>query len=114
MADEPAIAVHDLTKAFAGGRVRALNGVSFETAPGTILGLLGPNGAGKTTAVRILSTVLLPDGGRASILGLDVVRHAAAVRRTIGLAGQYAAVDENLSGRQNLVMIGRLSHMSRR
>jgi ABC-2 type transport system ATP-binding protein len=114
MADDPAIAVYDLTKAFAGGRVRALNGVSFETAPGTILGILGPNGAGKTTAVRILSTVLLPDGGRASILGVDVVRHAAAVRRTIGLAGQYAAVDENLSGRQNLVMIGRLSHMSRR
>jgi ABC-2 type transport system ATP-binding protein len=114
MADEPAIAVDDLTKGFAKGRVRALNGVSFETPPGTILGLLGPNGAGKTTAVRILSTVLLPDRGRASILGIDVVRHAAAVRRTIGLAGQYAAVDENLSGRQNLVMIGRLSHMSRR
>ena len=114
MADEPAIAVEDLKKVFAKGRVRALDGVSFETPPGSILGLLGPNGAGKTTAVRILSTVLLPDSGRASILGIDVVRHAAAVRRTIGLAGQYAAVDENLSGRQNLVMIGRLSHMSRR
>jgi ABC-2 type transport system ATP-binding protein len=113
MAEEPAIAVEDLAKTFPKGRVRALDGVSFETPPGTVLGLLGPNGAGKTTAVRILSTVLLPDRGRASILGLDVVRQAGAVRNTIGLAGQYAAVDERLSGRQNLVMIGRLSHMSR-
>src|SRR5579875_4057464 len=73
MAENPAIAVEDLAKTFPKGRVRALDGVSFETAPGTVLGLLGPNGAGKTTAVRILSTVLLPDRGRASILGLDVV-----------------------------------------
>ena len=108
-----AIEAHDLTKAFAKGRVRALDGLSFETPPGTVLGVLGPNGAGKTTAVRILSTTLVPDSGRATILGLDVVRDAAAVRRTIGLAGQNAAVDENLSGRQNLQMIGRLSHMAR-
>src|ERR1039457_5160763 len=108
-----AIEAHDLTKAFAKGRVRALDGLSFETPPGTVLGVLGPNGAGKTTAVRILSTTLVPDRGRATILGLDVVRDAAAVRRTIGLAGQNAAVDENLSGRQNLHMIGRLSHMAR-
>jgi len=108
-----AIDVHDLTKVFAKGNVRALDGLSFSTPAGTVLGVLGPNGAGKTTAVRILSTVLVPDGGRESILGLDVVRDAAAVRRTIGLAGQYAAVDENLSGRQNLTMIGRLSHMGR-
>jgi len=98
---------------FAKGNVRALDGLSFQTPPGTILGVLGPNGAGKTTAVRILSTVITPDTGRASILGFDVVHQAAAVRRIIGLAGQNAAVDENLSGRQNLQMIGRLSHMSR-
>ena len=97
---------------FAKGNVRALDGVSFATPAGhACSGCSGPNGAGKTTAVRILSTVLVPDSGRASILGLDVVRDAAAVRRTIGLAGQYATVDENLSGRQNLIMIGRLSHM---
>jgi ABC-2 type transport system ATP-binding protein len=114
MADDPAIEVHDLTKVFGRGRVRALDGLSFEAPRGTVLGMLGPNGAGKTTAVRILSTVLRPDGGRASILGLDVVEQAAEVRCAIGLAGQYAAVDENLSGRQNLVMIGRLSHLSRR
>jgi len=108
-----AIEAHDLTKVFAKGNVRALDGLSFQTPPGTILGVLGPNGAGKTTAVRILSTVITPDTGRASILGFDVVHQAAAVRRIIGLAGQNAAVDENLSGRQNLQMIGRLSHMSR-
>ena len=114
MSRDFAIEAHDLTKVFGKGEVRALDGLSFETPPGTILGVLGPNGAGKTTAVRILSTVLKPDSGRANILGFDVVRDAAAVRRVIGLAGQNAAVDENLSGRQNLVMIGRLSHMGRR
>jgi ABC-2 type transport system ATP-binding protein len=113
MPDRPAIEVHDLTKVFAKGNVRALDGLSFQTQAGTVLGVLGPNGAGKTTAVRILSTVLTPDSGRASILGLDVIRDAEAVRRIIGLAGQNAAVDENLSGRQNLQMIGRLSHMGR-
>ena len=113
MSGDLAIEAHDLTKVFAKGNVRALDGLSFHTPPGTILGVLGPNGAGKTTAVRILSTVITPDTGRASILGFDVVHQAAAVRRIIGLAGQNAAVDENLSGRQNLQMIGRLSHMSR-
>ena len=113
MPDPPAIEAHDLTKRFAKGNVLALDGLSFETPPGTVLGVLGPNGAGKTTAVRILCTVLVPDNGRAAILGLDVVRDAVAVRRVIGLAGQNAAVDENLSGRQNLQMVGRLSHMAR-
>jgi ABC-2 type transport system ATP-binding protein len=112
MAPDLAIEVRDLTKVFGKGSVRALDGLSFDAAPATVLGVLGPNGAGKTTAVRILSTVLTPDSGTATILGLDVVRDAAAVRRTIGLAGQNAAVDENLSGRQNLLMIGRLCHMS--
>jgi ABC-2 type transport system ATP-binding protein len=113
VSDDLAIEAHDLTKVFGKGQVRALDGLSFETPRGTVLGVLGPNGAGKTTAVRILSTVLTPDSGRATILGLDVVRDAASVRRVIGLAGQNAAVDENLSGRQNLVMIGRLSHLAR-
>jgi ABC-2 type transport system ATP-binding protein len=108
-----AIEAHNLTKVFPKGNVRALDGLSFQTPPGTILGVLGPNGAGKTTAVRILSTVITPDSGHATILGFDVEHEAAAVRRIIGLAGQNAAVDENLSGRQNLQMIGRLSHMSR-
>ncbi|MGH8996329.1 MAG: ATP-binding cassette domain-containing protein [Acidimicrobiales bacterium] len=113
MPETAAIEVRDLVKVFPKGDVRALDGLSFSTPPGTILGVLGPNGAGKTTAVRILSTVLTPDRGSAAILGIDVVKNPAAARRTIGLAGQYAAVDENLSGRQNLYMIGRLSHMSK-
>jgi daunorubicin resistance ABC transporter ATP-binding subunit len=94
--------------------VRALDGVSLGVETGTVLGLLGPNGAGKTTAVRILSTILGPDGGRAAILGHDVVREAETVRRIIGLAGQYATVDENLTGRENIRMVGRLSHLQRR
>ena len=111
----PALAVeaHDLVKVFPRGNVRALDGVSLEVEAGTVLGLLGPNGAGKTTVVRILSTILGPDSGRASVLGLDVVTQAEAVRRTIGLAGQYAAVDENLTGRENIHMVARLSHLSR-
>ncbi len=113
MPERPAIEVRDLVKVFTKGRVRALDELSFEAAAGTILGVLGPNGAGKTTAVRILSTVIRPDAGRAAILGIDVGQDPAAVRRIIGLAGQNAAVDENLSGRQNLLMIGRLSHMGR-
>src|SRR5271163_4699235 len=107
-----AVEAHDLVKVFPKGNVRALDGVSLHVEQGTILGLLGPNGAGKTTAVRILSTILNPDSGRASILGHDVVKEAEAVRRIIGLAGQYAAVDENLTGRENIRMVGRLSHMS--
>ena len=88
--------------------VRALDGVDLEVQEGTVLGLLGPNGAGKTTTVRILATLLSPDAGRASVGGLDVARDAQAVRKLIGLSGQYAAVDENLTGRENLWMFGRL------
>jgi daunorubicin resistance ABC transporter ATP-binding subunit len=91
--------------------VVALGGVDLEVEPGTIFGLLGPNGAGKTTAVRILSTILKPDGGRAEVMGKDVVREAAAVRRRIGLAGQNAAVDPNLTGRENLRLVGILGQM---
>src|ERR1700723_1377882 len=107
-----AVEAHDLVKVFPKGNVRALDGVSLHVEEGTVLGLLGPNGAGKTTAVRILSTILGPDKGHASILGHDVVKEAETVRRIIGLAGQYAAVDENLTGRENIRMVGRLSHMS--
>jgi ABC-2 type transport system ATP-binding protein len=107
-----AVEAHDLVKVFPRGNVRALDGVSLHVEEGTVLGLLGPNGAGKTTAVRILSTILGPDAGHASILGHDVVKEAETVRRIIGLAGQYAAVDENLTGRENIRMVGRLSHMS--
>src|SRR3984957_17313423 len=106
-----AVEAHDLVKVFPRGNVRALDGVSLEVEAGTVLGLLGPNGAGKTTAVRILSTILGPDSGHATVLGHDVV--ADPVRRIIGLAGQYAAVDENLTGRENIHMVARLSHLSR-
>ena len=108
-----AIEATDLVKTFKGG-VRALEGVSLAVEEGTVFGLLGPNGAGKTTAVRILSTILGPDSGHATILGHDVVKEADTVRRVIGLAGQYAAVDENLTGRENIHMVGRLSHLSRK
>src|SRR5438105_11163266 len=109
--DQDAIVVEELQKSY--GSVRALCGVSFRARTGTVLGLLGPNGAGKTTAVRILATLLAPDGGTARVAGLDVVRNAAALRAKIGLAGQYAAVDENLTGFENLEMVGRLYHLSR-
>lgn len=107
-----AVEAIELEKTF-GGTVRALDKVSFSVPEGTVFGLLGPNGAGKTTAVRILTTILAPDGGSARVLGHDVVHQAQAVRMSIGLAGQYAAVDENLTGRENLHMVGRLNHMSR-
>jgi len=90
------------------GEVRALDGVDLEVPEGSVLGLLGPNGAGKTTTVRILATLLRPDAGRAVVAGHDVVNEAQQVRRSIGLSGQYAAVDENLTGRENLTMFGRL------
>jgi ABC-2 type transport system ATP-binding protein len=90
------------------GAVRALDGIDLDVASGSVLGLLGPNGAGKTTVVRILTTLLRPDAGSASVLGLDVVADAAALRSRIGLAGQYAAIDENLTGLENLTMVGRL------
>ncbi|HSF27051.1 MAG TPA: ATP-binding cassette domain-containing protein [Actinomycetes bacterium] len=111
MADDPAIYAEDLVKTY--GEVRALDGVDLAVAQGTVLGVLGPNGAGKTTAVRILTTLLLPDSGRASVAGFDVVREAAALRQVIGLSGQYAAVDEHLTGRENLDMVGRLYHLGR-
>ena len=110
--EAPAISVRDLVKSF--GDVKALAGVDLDVTRGTVLGLLGPNGAGKTTFVRVLTTLLRADGGTASVLGLDVVQDAAELRQQIGLAGQYAAVDENLTGLENLVMVGRLYGMSRR
>ncbi|MGW3649799.1 ATP-binding cassette domain-containing protein [Streptomyces sp. NPDC000878] len=94
-------------------RRQALGGVDLAVPSGTVLGLLGPNGAGKTTTVRMLSTLLEPDGGRARVAGYDVVRQPAEVRRRIGLAGQYAAVDDMLTGRENLVLIGTLTHLGR-
>jgi ABC-2 type transport system ATP-binding protein len=109
--NDDAIVVEGLQKSY--GSVRALCGVDFTAQTGTVLGLLGPNGAGKTTAVRILTTLLEPDGGSARVAGLDVVRDAPALRAKIGLAGQYAAVDENLTGFENLEMVGRLYHMPR-
>ena len=109
--DDPAITVRGLEKSF--GEVRALCGVDLDVVGGTVLGLLGPNGAGKTTFVRILTTLLPADAGTASVLGLDVKRDAAELRKRIGLAGQYAAVDENLTGLENLVMVGRLYGMTR-
>ncbi len=108
----PAISVSGLTKSF--GDVRALDGIDFAVAPGTVLGLLGPNGAGKTTAVRVLTTLLKPDAGEVRVAGLDVVDDATELRSRIGLAGQYAAVDENLTGQENLTMVGRLYGMRRR
>jgi ABC-2 type transport system ATP-binding protein len=109
---QDAIVVEGLKKAY--GSVQALCGIDFAARTGSVLGLLGPNGAGKTTAVRILATLLKPDDGHARVVGLDVVRDAAALRAKIGLAGQYAAVDENLTGFENLEMVGQLYHMPRR
>jgi ABC-2 type transport system ATP-binding protein len=105
----PAIVCEDLGKRY--GPVTALNGFDLVAPEGTVYGLLGPNGAGKTTAVRVLATLLCPDSGRAEVAGFDVTRQPAQVRARIGLAGQNAAVDEILSGRQNLVMFGRLYHL---
>ena len=109
MSGQEAVRAEGLKKSY--GDVQALRGIDLTVPQGTVLGLLGPNGAGKTTAVRILTTLLPPDGGSASVAGLDVVKDAAALRSQIGLAGQYAAVDENLTGRENLEMVGRLYHL---
>src|SRR5579863_8406056 len=112
MASEPpAILAEGLIKRF--GKTVALDGLDLEVAPGTVLGLLGPNGAGKTTAVRIFTTLLEPDSGRAMVAGLDCVRDANRLRARIGLAGQYAAVDALLTGRENLEMVGRLYRLAR-
>jgi len=112
MSDTPAIEAEGLVKNY--GKTKALSGLDLTVPANTVYGLLGPNGAGKTTAVRVLATLLRPDGGRATVDGHDVVAEAAAVRRTIGLTGQYAALDEYLTGRSNLVMIGRLSRLTDR
>jgi ABC-2 type transport system ATP-binding protein len=110
--DRPAILAEGLQKSY--GKTRALDGLDLSVEEGTVLGLLGPNGAGKTTAVRILTTLLIPDAGRAEVAGLDVVRQAGELRALIGLTGQYAAVDEYLTGRENLEMVGRLYHLSKK
>jgi oleandomycin transport system ATP-binding protein len=107
-----AIEAHGLTKRF--GKTQALAGIDLEVGEGRVLGVLGPNGAGKTTAVRILATLLRPDAGTARVAGHDVLHEPAAVRRAIGLTGQYASVDEDLTGIENLVMIGQLLDLSRR
>jgi ABC-2 type transport system ATP-binding protein len=114
-ARELAVEAHGLVKVYRGkgGGVRALDGVDLEVPAGTVLGLLGPNGAGKTTVVRILTTLLKPDGGSAQVAGVDVLADPDGVRRKIGLSGQYAAVDENLTGFENLHMVGRLYGMSK-
>ena len=112
MPAEAAVETSDLSKSY--GDVRALRGVDLRVEPGSVFGLLGPNGAGKTTTVRILTTLIAPDGGSARVAGFDVVRDAARLRERIGLAGQYAAVDENLTGFENLEMVGRLYHLGAR
>ena len=109
MPADPAVETSGLHKSY--GDVQALRGVDLSVETGSVFGLLGPNGAGKTTAVRILTTLLAPDQGSARVAGFDVVRDAAKVRQHIGLAGQYAAVDENLTGFENLEMVGRLYHL---
>ncbi|WBQ05165.1 ATP-binding cassette domain-containing protein [Kribbella sp. CA-293567] len=112
MTTERVIEAFEVRKNYAGGKEGAgLNGFDLEVSAGTVTGLLGPNGAGKTTAVRILATLLRMDSGEARIAGYDVRHQGAEVRRTIGLVGQYAAVDEILTGKQNLVMFGRLNHL---
>ena len=111
MLAQPAVETTRLHKSY--GSVEALRGVDLRVETGSVFGLLGPNGAGKTTAVRILTTLLLPDDGSAQVAGFDVVHDASKVRAQIGLAGQYAAVDENLTGFENLEMVGRLYHLPR-
>jgi ABC-2 type transport system ATP-binding protein len=106
------VIAENLVKTYRKGAVRALDGLSLDVEEGTVLGVLGPNGAGKTTTVRILSTLLEPDSGHASVAGIDVIKNPKAVRQIIGLSGQYAAVDETLTGWDNLVMFGQLYHLS--
>src|SRR5580692_10541059 len=111
MASDLMIQAQGLQKRY--GETQALAGVSFEVPAGTILGLLGPNGAGKTTAVRVLTTLAVPDSGTATVAGIDVVRHPGEVRHHIGVAAQDATLDPLLTGRQNLVLVGELSDMGR-
>ncbi|MBJ8347531.1 ATP-binding cassette domain-containing protein [Antrihabitans sp. YC2-6] len=110
--DDPAVYVEDVHKSF--GDVHALRGISFAAARGTVLGVLGPNGAGKTTTVKVLSTLLRPDSGRAVVAGYDVATEAPQVRRSIMMTGQNAALDQNLSGRANLELFARLMGMDRK
>ena len=112
MSETYAIEAEGLVKVF--GRTRALDGIDLQVGAGTILGMLGPNGAGKTTTVRVLTTLLRPDLGTARVAGFDVRTEAAQVRREIGLTGQYAALDESLTGRANLIMVGQLCRMSKK
>jgi ABC-2 type transport system ATP-binding protein len=109
-----AILADHLIKTYRNGEVRALNDLSLDVEEGTVLSVLGPNGAGKTTVVRILATLLTPDSGSASVGGIDVIKHPDKVREIIGLSGQYAAVDETLTGWDNLVMFGRLYHLGKK
>src|SRR5580693_10364899 len=112
MSESYAIQAEGLVKVF--GRTRALDGIDLQVRAGTILGMLGPNGAGKTTTVRVLTTLLRPDQGTALVAGYDVRQDAAEVRRRIGLTGQYAALDECLTGRANLIMVGQLGRLTLR
>ena len=107
------VAAEHLFKTYDKGKVKALDGLSLDVAEGTVLSVLGPNGAGKTTTVRILATLLKPDSGSAHVAGIDVIKHPDKVREVIGLSGQYAAVDETLTGWDNLVMFGRLYHLGK-
>ena len=106
------IVAENLVKTYRNGEVKALDGLSLDVEEGTVLGILGPNGSGKTTTVRVLATLLKPDSGHATVGGIDVMKNPKAVREIIGLSGQYAAVDETLTGWDNLVMFGRLYHLS--
>ncbi len=107
------VSAEHLVKTYDKGAVRALDDLSLDVAEGTVLSVLGPNGAGKTTTVRILATLLKPDSGSAHVAGIDVIKHPDKVREVIGLSGQYAAVDETLTGWDNLVMFGRLYHLGK-
>jgi len=106
------IVAENLVKTYRNGEVKALDGLNLDVEEGTVLGILGPNGAGKTTTVRVLATLLKPDSGHATVGGIDVIKNPKAVREIIGLSGQYAAVDETLTGWDNLIMFGRLYHLS--
>jgi ABC-2 type transport system ATP-binding protein len=108
------VIAEELVKTYDKGKVRALDNLSLDVEEGTVLGVLGPNGAGKTTTVRILSTLLRPDSGRAMVAGIDVIKHPDKVREVIGLSGQYAAVDEILTGYDNLLMFGQLYHLGKK
>jgi len=108
------VIAEELVKTYDKGKVRALDSLNLDVEEGTVLGVLGPNGAGKTTTVRILSTLLRPDSGRATVAGIDVIKHPEKVRELIGLSGQYAAVDEILTGYDNLVMFGQLYHLGKK